>query len=434
MSDTPERGTQALLDSDIIVIEGEEHNIDTELTPTMFAPTDGEVTPDFQADMEDEDSVIIDDESQHVEAELTPTMFPPINNEPAQGIRAQLDLLYLWNPDVAEDLIEKLEESLALVEDGKIKPYEELLSPIKKYTACTHGDYVYVANTDIQEKPEEFVETQWTLIATRKTDIEFDYITTKTVGGLPANTNITDWSLEKVMKQMLAPTAMKEPTLTLSNIASTEGVAGSTHTFNKDTVVATISWSAGTSTNPGAYTLTGTGKDKLIIDGTNVKLKEAETFIAGTTSAITFGVSRTYDIVNEMGQQVSGTASDTGGSLKYSATYPSYIGVTEATSDSFIDSVTSAISLPSTFEQKATQNSAFKSYTIPDKQMMTYTNRFVIINKGKITKIEDSNGGITENFKIETKTLTLIGNATAEYGIAVQVNPSGEYQETLTIS
>lgn len=129
MPDTPDRGTQVLLDAD---------------------------------------SIVIDEESQHIESELTPTMFPPLNNEPAQGIRAQIDLLYLWNPDVAQDLIEKLEEALASVEDGKIKPYEEVMSPIKQYTACTHGDNVYVANSDIEEKPEEFVETQWTLIATKK--------------------------------------------------------------------------------------------------------------------------------------------------------------------------------------------------------------------------------------------------------------------------
>lgn len=37
---------------------------------------------------------------------------PTIPNYPPQGIQAQLDLLYLWNPDVANDLIEQLNKAL----------------------------------------------------------------------------------------------------------------------------------------------------------------------------------------------------------------------------------------------------------------------------------------------------------------------------------
>lgn len=97
-----------------------------------------------------------------------PSFIPPINNEPAQGIRAQLDLLYLWNPDVAQNLIDKLNEAMSKMQDARIKPYEELTFPVEQYVACFYGDYVYSANTDIQEKPEEFVPEQWTLIATKK--------------------------------------------------------------------------------------------------------------------------------------------------------------------------------------------------------------------------------------------------------------------------
>lgn len=299
-----------------------------------------------------------------------------------------------------------------------------------------------VANIEPEASDIDYTNTKYTSVATVQDmldqivddEVEFDYTTTKEVGGLPKSTNITDWTLSQVLKQILAPTAVTEPTLSLTNKASTSGVAGSTHTFAKDTVVATISWTAGTSTNPGSYTLTGTDKDKFTIDGTDIKLLDAETFTAGTTNALTFGVSRTYDIVNSLGKKESKTASATNGSLAYSATYPSYVGTTTDTADTFISSTTSAISLPSTFTQKETKNSAYTSYTIPDKNMLTYTNRLVIINKGSYTKIKDASGDITGNFKITSKSLTLDGTATATYTIAVLINPSAGYKDTLTIS
>lgn len=37
---------------------------------------------------------------------------PTIPNYPPQGIQAQLDLLYLWNPDAANDLIDQLNKAL----------------------------------------------------------------------------------------------------------------------------------------------------------------------------------------------------------------------------------------------------------------------------------------------------------------------------------
>lgn len=264
--------------------------------------------------------------------------------------------------------------------------------------------------------------------------VVFDYTTNTTVGGLPKDTNITGWTLSQVMKQMLSPTAVTEPTLTLTNKASTSAVAGTSKTFAAGTIVASIAWSAGTSTNPGAYTLTGTNAAKFEIDGTNIKLKASETFTAGTTSALTFGVSRTYDIINSMGVKESKTKSATNGSLSYTATYPSYVGVTEDAADTFIGKLTSAITLPSTFTQKATKNSPYTSYAIPDKNMLTFTNRLVIINKGSITSIKDSSGDITGNFKIESKTLTLAGSATETYAVAVLINPSAGYKETLTIA
>ena len=66
--------------------------------------------------------------------------------------------------------------------------------------------------------------------------------------------------------------------------------------------------------------------------------------------------------------------------------------------------------------------------------MLTYTNRLVIINKGIYTKIADSSGDITGNFNITSKTLALDGTATATYTIAVLINPSAGYKDTLMIS
>ena len=271
--------------------------------------------------------------------------------------------------------------------------------------------------------------------------LDFDYTTTKEVGGLPKDIDISNWTMAQVLKQILSPTIVTEPVLSLANIASTSGVAGSTHTFTAGSVVATLSWSAGTSTNPGAYTLTGANKDDFEIDGTNIKLKENHVFTAGTTSALTFGISRTYDIINALGNKESKTASVTNGSLSYSATYPSYVGTTTDAAIDFINTITSAIGLKNILGEYAeTKNSAYTSYTIPNKgkdkqdEMLTYTNRLVIINKGTYTKIKDASGDITGNFEISTKSLDLEGTATATYTIAVLVNPSAGYKDTLIIS
>jgi len=266
-------------------------------------------------------------------------------------------------------------------------------------------------------------------------EITFGYTTSTAVGGLPKDTDINNWTLAQVMKQILSPTAVTEPTLSLGNIASTSGVAGSTHKFTKGTIVAVISWTAGTSTNPSNYILTGINADRFEIDGTNIKLKADETFVAGTTGALTFGVSRTYKIVNSLGKTETKTASATNGSLAYSATYPSYVGTTEEIATDFITSITSAIGLKPILGRYAeTKNSAYTTYTVPNKEMLTYTNRLVIINKGIYTKIKDASGDITGNFKITSKSLSLYGTATATYTIAVLVNPSAGYKDTLTIS
>jgi len=98
-----------------------------------------------------------------------PNVLPTINNEPPQGIQALLDTVYLWNPDVANDLIEKINELLEKIDglSGKIPPYAELEAPVVQYTPCYEGDNVYVATQDLEELPAELDPAQWILIATK---------------------------------------------------------------------------------------------------------------------------------------------------------------------------------------------------------------------------------------------------------------------------
>lgn len=98
-----------------------------------------------------------------------PDILPTINNEPPQGIQALLDTVYLWNPDVANDLIEKINELLRSIDNvsGKIPPYSELEAPILQYMPCYDGDNVYVAAQDLDELPGTLNPSQWILIATR---------------------------------------------------------------------------------------------------------------------------------------------------------------------------------------------------------------------------------------------------------------------------
>lgn len=98
-----------------------------------------------------------------------PDVLPTINNEPAQGIQALLDTTYLWNPDVANDLIEQINALLEKLEgvSGSIPPYSELEAPVKQYQPCYNGDNVYVAAADIDTLPAAFDPAQWILIATK---------------------------------------------------------------------------------------------------------------------------------------------------------------------------------------------------------------------------------------------------------------------------
>lgn len=98
-----------------------------------------------------------------------PNVLPTIPNDPPQGIQALLDKVYLWNPDVSNELIEKINALLAKLGDaiGAIRPYSELVVPINQYEPCYYGSGVYVAARELDEIPMEFNEADWILIATK---------------------------------------------------------------------------------------------------------------------------------------------------------------------------------------------------------------------------------------------------------------------------
>lgn len=98
-----------------------------------------------------------------------PNVLPTIPNDPPQGIQALLDKVYLWNPDVSNELIEKINALLAKLGDaiGAIRPYNEMVAPINQYEPCYYGSGVYVASRELTEVPAEFNEVDWILIATK---------------------------------------------------------------------------------------------------------------------------------------------------------------------------------------------------------------------------------------------------------------------------
>lgn len=98
-----------------------------------------------------------------------PNVLPTIPNDPPQGIQALLDKVYLWNPDVSNELIEKINALLAKLGDaiGAILPYSELVAPISQYEPCYYGSGVYVAARELDKIPMEFNEADWILIATK---------------------------------------------------------------------------------------------------------------------------------------------------------------------------------------------------------------------------------------------------------------------------
>ena len=117
-----------------------------------------------------------------------PDILPTINNEPAQGIQALLDTVYLWNPDVANNLIEQVNELLEELGElsnvsGAIKPYSQLEVPVRQYMPMSYNDGVYVANEEMTELPATPDLSKWTLIATKVDEQALEQQISRAVGG-----------------------------------------------------------------------------------------------------------------------------------------------------------------------------------------------------------------------------------------------------------
>lgn len=103
---------------------------------------------------------------------------PPIPVNPPQGLQAELGLVYLYNPDAANSLIQELNLTIEEVNDAvqditqltvdamKIKPYSLLGEPIAQNTPCTFDGCIYVAVATIAQKDPVFNPAQWAKVGT----------------------------------------------------------------------------------------------------------------------------------------------------------------------------------------------------------------------------------------------------------------------------
>lgn len=117
-----------------------------------------------------------------------PNVLPTIPQEPAQGIQALLDTVYLWNPDVANNLIEQVNELLEELGElsnisGAIKPYSQLEAPVRQYMPMSYNDGVYVANEEMTTLPATPDLTKWTLIATKVDEQALEQQISRAVSG-----------------------------------------------------------------------------------------------------------------------------------------------------------------------------------------------------------------------------------------------------------
>jgi len=109
-----------------------------------------------------------------------PDVIPTIPNEPAQGIQATLDLLYLWNPDVANEFIEELEAMIAELDE-----IIDSLAPV-----ATSGSY-----NDLTDKPaiDGVVLTSTTTKADIGLDAPMNYKgSVPTYADLPSDPDVGD--------------------------------------------------------------------------------------------------------------------------------------------------------------------------------------------------------------------------------------------------
>ena len=103
---------------------------------------------------------------------------PPIPVAPPQGFQAELGLIYLYNPDAANNLIHELNLTIEEVNEAvtditqltvdalKIKPYSLIGEPIAQYTPCTFDGCIYVALSTMAVKSPTFNPEEWAKIGT----------------------------------------------------------------------------------------------------------------------------------------------------------------------------------------------------------------------------------------------------------------------------
>ena len=89
---------------------------------------------------------------------------PTIPNYPPQGIQAQLDLLYLWNPDVANDLIDQLNTAL-----------EEVGKDLDNYLTKDEAAATYATITTVNGKQDTLTAEQ---LAAVNSGITAEHVTT----------------------------------------------------------------------------------------------------------------------------------------------------------------------------------------------------------------------------------------------------------------
>lgn len=89
---------------------------------------------------------------------------PTIPNYPPQGIQAQLDLLYLWNPDVANDLIDQLNTAL-----------EEVGKDLDNYLTKAEAAATYATITMVNGKQDALTAEQ---LAAVNSGITAEHVTT----------------------------------------------------------------------------------------------------------------------------------------------------------------------------------------------------------------------------------------------------------------
>lgn len=78
---------------------------------------------------------------------------PTIPNFPPQGIQAQLDLVYLWNPDVANDLIDQINKAL-----------EDLGKDLTLYLTKAEAAATYATITTVNGKQDTLTAEQLTAV------------------------------------------------------------------------------------------------------------------------------------------------------------------------------------------------------------------------------------------------------------------------------